>query len=206
MRAQLEGVAGTMAEATGKRSRRETPAGGQRKTPRVEDDDGEGVRCGVEFFDQPCANLASAMLGCVLVCCGEGEVECRGEVVEVEAYLGGEDRAAHSYNGRRSRANEAMYMVRERRGGRGNMILCLSLLQAPGTAYVYSIYGIHCCFNVSSRGEGAAVLVRAVHPLTGLEAMRSHRGWKERDGKQKKDCDLCNGPGKLCQAMGITKQ
>ena len=75
-------------------------------------EDGEArVRCGLEFFDQPCADLARAMLGCVLVCCGEDGEECRGRVVEVEAYLGGEDKAAHSYNGRRSKANEAMYMV-----------------------------------------------------------------------------------------------
>lgn len=70
----------------------------------------EGVRCGQDFFDKPCIELARAMLGCVLVCRGEGD-ECRGEVVEVEAYLGGDDRAAHSYNGRRTTANEAMYMV-----------------------------------------------------------------------------------------------
>ena len=63
------------------------------------------------FFDKPCVELARAMLGCVLVCRGEAGEECRGEVVEVEAYLGPEDRAAHSYNGRRTAANEAMYMV-----------------------------------------------------------------------------------------------
>ena len=68
------------------------------------------VRCEREFFALPCVDLARAMLGCVLVCCEGGE-ECRGEVVEVEAYLGEEDKAAHSYNGRRSKANEAMYMV-----------------------------------------------------------------------------------------------
>ena len=71
----------------------------------------EGVRCGLEFFDQPCEDLARAMLGCVLVCRGENGEECRGEVVEVEAYLGGEDRAAHSFGGRRTAANEAMFMV-----------------------------------------------------------------------------------------------
>ena len=72
---------------------------------------GGSVRCGLEFFNKPCVELARAMLGCVLVCCGEDGEECRGEVVEVEAYLGGQDKAAHSYNGRRTRANEAMYMV-----------------------------------------------------------------------------------------------
>lgn len=201
-----------MAEAGGKRSCRETSAGGRRKVPRVEDEDREeglmeGVRCGVEFFDQPCEDLASALLGCVLVCLGEDGVECRGVVVEAEAYLGGEDRAAHSYNGRRSRANAAMYMVSEGEGEGQHVTVYILYLQAPGTAYVYSIYGMHCCFNVSSQGEGAAVLVRALCPVAGLETMRSRRGWKEGGkGKQRKDSDLCNGPGKLCQAMGITKQ
>jgi hypothetical protein len=75
----------------------------------------EVVRCGLEFYDQPCEDLARAMLGCVLVCRGEAGEECRGEVVEVEAYLGGEDRAAHSFGGRRTAANEAMFMVSTRR-------------------------------------------------------------------------------------------
>lgn len=69
---------------------------------------------------------------------------------------------------------------------------------------MYSIYGIHCCFNVSSQGEGAAVLVRALVPMAGLEAMRGRRG--RREGREMRDTDLCSGPAKLCQAMGITKQ
>ena len=94
-----------------------------------------------------------------------------------------------------------------RGGGEGQHVTVSLYLQAPGTAYVYSIYGMHCCFNVSSQGEGAAVLVRALCPVAGLEAMRSRREWKERgEGKQRKDSELCNGPGKLCQSMGITKQ
>ena len=165
---------------------------------------GKGVRCGSEFFDQPCADLARAMLGCVLVCCGEGGEECRGEVVEVEAYLGGEDKAAHSYNGRRSRANAAMYMVSVG-WDYGRCALSIDFLhQAPGTAYVYSIYGMHYCFNVSSHGEGAAVLVRALRPMAGLDAMQTRRGRNE--AGERKDSDLCNGPAKLCQALGITKQ
>ena len=82
------------------------------KTDEVASEGGRSVRCGLDFFDQPCEELARAMLGCVLVCRGDGGEECRGEVVEVEAYLGGEDRAAHSFRGRRSPANEAMFMVR----------------------------------------------------------------------------------------------
>ena len=87
----------------------------QQATKRKTDKTSEVVRCGLEFYDQPCEDLARAMLGCVLVCRGEAGEECRGEVVEVEAYLGGEDRAAHSFGGRRTAANEAMFMVRTRR-------------------------------------------------------------------------------------------
>ena len=81
-------------------------------------EEGEGVRCGFEFYNQACEDLARSMLGCVLVCAGGSGEECRGRVVETEAYLGGEDKAAHSYNGRQSKANEAMFMVR-RGGGEG---------------------------------------------------------------------------------------
>ncbi len=99
--------------------------------------------------------------------------------METEAYLGGDDRAAHSYNGKRTERNEAMYMP-------------------PGTSYVYSIYGMHRCFNISSRGEGAAVLIRALEPLGGVARMTERR-------KNVKRKDLCNGPAKLCQAMKIDK-
>ena len=100
--------------------------------------------------------------------------------METEAYLGCEDKAAHSYNGKRTPKNEAMYMP-------------------PGTCYVYSIYGIHCCMNISSQGEGAAVLIRALEPLEGVEFM------KKRRTKCKKDFELCRGPAKLCQALDIGK-
>jgi DNA-3-methyladenine glycosylase len=152
----------------------------QQATKRKTDKTSEVVRCGLEFYDQPCEDLARAMLGCVLVCRGEAGEECRGEVVEVEAYLGGEDRAAHSFGGRRTAANEAMFMP-------------------PGTAYVYSIYGVHHCFNVSSRGPGGAVLVRALCPVAGLEIMSTRRGGR-------RERDLCSGPGKLCQALAIDKR
>ena len=138
-----------------------------------------GERCGRDFFDCPCEDLAKALLGCVLVRVCEGE-ECRGRVVETEAYLGGEDRAAHSYNGHRTERNEAMYID-------------------PGTVYVYSVYGMHCCLNISSRGDGAAVLLRALEPVGGLEWM------KRRRKAARKERDLCNGPAKLCQAMGIDR-
>ena len=104
-----------------------------------------------------------------------------GRIVETEAYLGGEDKASHSYRGRRTSRNEAMYMP-------------------PGTAYVYTIYGMHSCFNISSCGEGAAVLVRALEPLWGIADMRTARKASTKGTK-----NLCNGPAKLCQALGIDK-
>ena len=80
-------------------------------------EEGQCVRCRSEFFNQQCTELARSMLGCVLVSVGESGEVCRGRVVETEAYLGGEDKASHSYNGRRSRANEAMFMVRSEKSG-----------------------------------------------------------------------------------------
>lgn len=94
---------------------------------------------------------------------------------------------SHSYNGRRTERNKAMFMP-------------------PGTAYVYIIYGTHHCLNISSDGEGAAVLIRAVEPLEGLEAMRQRRGAKRKDrGAGIKDWDLCSGPANICQGMNISK-
>ena len=107
----------------------------------------------------------------------------KGRIVETEAYLGGDDKASHSYNGRRTDRNEAMYMK-------------------PGTCYVYSIYGVHCCVNISSLGEGAAVLVRALEPTAGEGLMKKRR----KSAKKSRDQALCNGPSKLCQALDITRR
>ncbi|XP_034151120.1 DNA-3-methyladenine glycosylase [Esox lucius] len=144
-------------------------------------------RLGEEFFNQPCISLAKAFLGKVLVrqCADGGEL--RGRVVETEAYLGGVDKASHSAGGKRTQRTTAMFMK-------------------PGTIYVYPIYGIHLCMNVSSQGEGAAVLLRAVEPLQGLPVMRKLRAAKRREGARAlKDKELCNGPSKLCQALDIQR-
>lgn len=111
-----------------------------------------------------------------------GGLVLSGEIVETEAYLGARDRASHARGGRRTPRNESMYA-------------------RAGTAYVYFTYGMHHCFNVVCAGEGdpQAVLVRALAPLTGLDAMREARGGVSAAR------DLCSGPGKLCQALQINR-
>ncbi|XP_053936176.1 DNA-3-methyladenine glycosylase [Cuculus canorus] len=144
-------------------------------------------RLEADFFNQPCVSLARSFLGQILVRKLPDGRELWGRIVETEAYLGGEDEASHSKGGKQTQRNAAMFMK-------------------PGTLYVYQIYGIYFCVNVSSQGEGAAVLLRSLEPLQGLEAMRELRS-ASRKGPTKpmKDWQLCNGPSKLCQALGIDK-
>ncbi|KAM4597713.1 DNA-3-methyladenine glycosylase [Polymixia lowei] len=149
--------------------------------------DRQDHRLGEDFFNQPCVSLAKAFLGKVLVHrCADG-TELRGRIVETEAYLGGEDKASHSAGGKRTERNTAMFMK-------------------PGTIYVYPIYGIYLCMNVSSQGQGAAVLLRSLEPLQGQPVMMQLRAARRREGaRQLKEKELCNGPSKLCQALNIPR-
>lgn len=146
------------------------------------------ARLGSEFFNQPAVPLAQAFLGQVLVRRLADGTELRGRIVETEAYVGPEDEAAHSRGGRQTARNRAMFMK-------------------PGTLYVYLIYGMYFCMNVSSQGDGACVLLRALEPLGGLETMRQLRSTirKGTASRTLKDRELCSGPSKLCQALAIDK-
>lgn len=148
---------------------------------------------GREHFADDAAAVARRLIGDVLVRRLPDGTRLAGRIVEVEAYLGTQDRASHAAGGRRTARNEAMY-------------------GPPGHAYVYFTYGMHHCFNVvcGALGEPAAVLVRALEPLRGQEAMRERRGGLRagagtRAGGERRlpDESLCSGPGKLCQALGI---
>ncbi|XP_016131450.1 DNA-3-methyladenine glycosylase-like [Sinocyclocheilus grahami] len=113
--------------------------------------------------------------------------ELRGRVVETEAYLGGEDKASHSAGGKHTERNTAMFMK-------------------PGIIYVYPVYCIYLCMNISSQGEGAAVLLRLLEPLSGQDVMRGLRVAKRKAGaKILKEKELCNGLSKLCQALDIQR-
>jgi DNA-3-methyladenine glycosylase len=127
-----------------------------------------------EFFARSVHDVAPDLIGVTLLVDGVG-----GSIVEVEAY-DHEDPAAHGYRGRTER-NASMF-------GR------------PGHAYVYRSYGVHWCLNIVCEEEGSAsaVLIRALEPARGLDAMRERRGLGDRRL-------LCAGPGRLCQALGITR-
>ncbi len=134
-----------------------------------------------EFYARDAVTVARELLGKLLV---HDALEGRtsGYIVEAEAYVGPLDRAAHSYGGKMTRRNRAMF-------------------GPPGHAYIYLIYGMYDCFNVVTAEEGSpqAVLIRALEPFEGLELMRRRRG--THDPRK-----LTSGPGRLTQAMGITRE
>jgi DNA-3-methyladenine glycosylase len=131
-----------------------------------------GERLGVAFFERSVHDVAIDLVGCELFYEG-----CGGTIVETESYER-DDPACHAYVGLTPRTE--------------------TLFGPPARAYVYLSYGIHCLLNAVAEPEGvaAAVLIRALQPTVGLEAMRERRGTR-------RDADLCSGPGKLTEALGI---
>jgi DNA-3-methyladenine glycosylase len=133
-----------------------------------------GGRLGVDFFGRDVHTVARELVGCGLFFAGVG-----GTIVETESY-NREDPASHSFVGFTDRTS--------------------IMFGPPGRAYVYLSYGIHSLLNFvcEPEDEAAAVLIRALEPTTEIEKMRTRRG------KARSDLDLCSGPGKLTEALGIT--
>ena len=139
-----------------------------------------------EDFAAPADALAPRLLGQRLVSVVRGKRRA-GVIVETEAYLGPEDLASHAAGGRRTARTEPMW-------------------GAPGLAYIYISYGLHRCMNVvaGTTEDAHAVLIRALAPTEGLPQMRRVRNANRRKTALS-DRDLASGPGKLCQALGITE-
>ena len=134
----------------------------------------------VRFFMRPTEVVAAELIGKVVVST-VGGLFTAGRIVETEAYLGYDDPASHGYRHRRNARNGALF-------------------GPPGTWYVYLSYGMHWCANLVCQRSGlaSAVLLRALEPLEGLDVMRQRRG-------ALLDRQLCSGPGRLCQALGINR-
>jgi len=138
------------------------------------------------FYERDLLIVAENLIGKIFVKRADNKF-LSGKIVEVEAYAHQIDEASHSYKGITKR-NEVMF-------GKG------------GFLYVYFTYGFHFCCNVvtEKKGIGSAVLIRAIEPIDGIEIMKKNR-FGNRLLKKKYITNLTSGPGKVCQAFGITKE
>ncbi len=171
------------------------------------------MRAPRDFFAHPSPILAQRLLGSTLVRITDSGARLSGVIVETEAYLGPDDACAHSFKNRRTPRTEPMFAQ-------------------AGTAYIYFTYGMHHCMNVVAGeiDQPQAVLIRALEPTEGLDQMRdrrstrpggggfqppretAHRGGKappppntRKRARPLRDTDLCSGPGKICQALGLDR-
>ncbi len=135
----------------------------------------------VGFFSRPAEVVARELLGTLVISRVAG-VLTAGRIVETEAYLGFDDPASHGYRHRRNERNAALFA-------------------SPGTWYVYRSYGVHWCANLvcEEAGRASAVLLRALEPVEGLAVMATRRATTD-------PTRLCSGPGRLCQALGLTRE
>jgi DNA-3-methyladenine glycosylase len=139
------------------------------------------------FFDRDPRQVSRELLGKLIVR-RQGRKLIAGRIVEVEAYLGADDAAAHAAAGRTQR-NDVIF-------------------GPPGRAYVYFIYGMHYCLNISclKEGEAGCVLIRALEPVEGVEQMARARELDELNlGSARELRKLTSGPARLCEALDITR-
>lgn len=137
------------------------------------------------FYQRNTLDIAKELLNCTLVRATPERITS-GRIVETEAYLGLEDKGAHSYGGRHTPRMDPLY-------------------KTGGFAYIYQLHGYNYCINVVTQKKNVpqAVLIRALEPVEGLELMAKRRKIDISDKKRSKLKNLTNGPSKLCQAMNI---
>lgn len=137
------------------------------------------MRIDRSFFERDAVTAARELIGCYLVRVSEEGIT-KARIVETEAYMGEIDDAAHSYKGKTERVR--------------------ALYGEKGRAYIYLIYGMYNCLNISAGPEGVpqCILIRAAEPTEGTDLMKTRR-------RTDKITNLCSGPGKLCMAMDITR-
>ncbi|SHE76857.1 DNA-3-methyladenine glycosylase [Caloramator proteoclasticus] len=141
-----------------------------------------------DFYKKDTLNVAKELLGKNIVRNINGH-KLVGRIVETEAYIGPFDKAAHSYNNRKTQRNEVMF-------------------KDAGHAYIYFIYGMYYCFNIVTEDEGkpCAVLIRAIEPIEGIDYMFKLRYKKElKEISKSQFKNLTNGPSKLCIALNLDK-
>lgn len=143
----------------------------------------------VEFFRQDAITVSKGLIGKYLIRRYDNK-EIIVKIVETEAYMGVTDKAAHVYGDRRTERTEPLY-------------------QDGGTIYVYLIYGMYYCLNISANVKEIpeCVLIRAVEPIKGIEDISINRyGKKYEDLTAYQKKNITNGPGKLCKALKIEKE
>ncbi len=135
-----------------------------------------------EDFLRPPFEVAEKVLLGAYLCSNVGGQFVAGKITELEVYIGAEDKACHAYLNKKTKRNAVMF-------------------EEGGVAYVFFVYGMHHQFNVvvSEKGQANAILIRSLEPVSGVDVM-----------KQRRKCEKCEnlttGPGKLCQALGITRE